>query len=59
MDFEARKSSWRDARADESDGLENRCVARHRGFESHSLRASPGWLSGSSPQVRTGSLPSP
>jgi hypothetical protein len=22
----------------ESDGLENRCVARHRGFESHSLR---------------------
>jgi len=32
------RKSWRDARADESDGLENRCVARHRGFESHSLR---------------------
>ena len=31
-------SPRRDARVAESDGLENRCVARHRGFESHSLR---------------------
>lgn len=30
----------RDARAAESGGLENRCVARYRGFESPSLRKS-------------------
>ena len=28
----------RDARAAESDGLENHCGASHRGFKSHSLR---------------------
>src|SRR3954463_4958959 len=29
----------RDARAAESDGLENHCGASHRGFKSHSLRS--------------------
>src|SRR5436190_22072296 len=28
----------RDARAAESDGLENHCASGHRGFKSHSLR---------------------
>ena len=32
-------SPRRDARAAESDGLENHCGASHRGFKSHSLRA--------------------
>src|SRR3954454_3302693 len=31
-------SPRRDARAAESDGLENHCGASHRGFKSHSLR---------------------
>src|SRR5437763_11479881 len=37
----------RDARAAESDGLENHCGASHRGFKSHSLRpprSGPGQL---------------
>jgi hypothetical protein len=29
---------WRDGRVDEGGGLENRCGATHRGFESLSLR---------------------
>jgi hypothetical protein len=30
--------AWRDGRVDEGGGLENRCGATHRGFESLSLR---------------------
>src|SRR3954454_16840530 len=41
-------SPRRDARAAESDGLENHCGASHRGFKSHSLRSDhwPGHLVG-------------
>ena len=45
LDEAASLLARRDARVAESDGLENRCVARHRGFESHSLRSS-GLVSG-------------
>ncbi len=34
------KTTWRDGRADDGGGLENRCGATHRGFESLSLRLS-------------------
>ena len=34
------RGSGRGGRADEGGGLENRCGATHRGFESHSLRQS-------------------
>ena len=32
------QDSWRDVRVVECAGLENRCTARYRGFESLSLR---------------------
>ena len=31
--------AWRDGRVVDCGGLENRCAARHRGFESLSLRS--------------------
>ena len=35
------KKFWRDGRVVDCGGLENRCTARYRGFESLSLRQSP------------------
>jgi hypothetical protein len=35
--------AWRDGRVDEGGGLENRCGATHRGFESLSLRLMGPW----------------
>ena len=35
------KEFWRDGRVVDCGGLENRCTARYRGFESLSLRQSP------------------
>ena len=36
---------WRDGRVVDCGGLENRCAARHRGFESLSLRSKQGLTS--------------